>query len=66
MTFRFRTNAEPRVEITSAQISERVVPFLFPRGTTDVVVLGSAITRIDNEKEADREHGPDRRDEPSR
>lgn len=59
VTFRFRTNAEPRVEITSAQISERVVPFLFPRGTTDVVVLGSAITRIDNEKEADREHGPD-------
>lgn len=59
VTFRFRTNAEPRAEITSAQISERVVPFLFPRGTTDVVVLGSAITRIDNEKEADREHGPD-------
>lgn len=66
MTFRFRTNAEPRVEITSAQISERVVPFLFPRGTTDVVVLGSTVTRIDDEKEADRGHPDDRPDEPAR
>lgn len=54
VTFRFRTNAEPRVEITSAQVAAQVVPYIFPRNSTDVVVLGSTITRIDNEREADR------------
>lgn len=52
--FRFRTSAQPRAEITAAQVQDRIVPYLFPRGTTDVVVLGSTVTRIDNEREADR------------
>jgi hypothetical protein len=54
VTFRFRTDVEPRVEITTEQVADRIVPYVFPRHGGQVVVLGSTITRIDNEREADR------------
>lgn len=54
VTFRFRTDAQPRADITTAQVEDRIVPYIFPRHSGQVVVLGSTVTRIDNEREADR------------
>lgn len=55
MVLRFRTNADPRADITNEQIQGRLVPYFFPRSIAgSVTVLGSTVTRIDNEREADR------------
>lgn len=52
-TARFRTDVEPRADITKEQIEDRIVPYLFPRQGNQVRVLGSALTRIDDERTAD-------------
>jgi hypothetical protein len=55
VVLRFRTNADPRADITNEQIQGRLVPYFFPRSVHgSVTVLGSTVTRIDDEREADR------------
>ena len=53
-TARFRTDVEPRADVTKEQIEDRIVPYLFPRQGNQVRVLGSSLTRIDDEREANR------------
>jgi len=55
VVLRFRTNADPRADITHEQIQGRLVPYFFPRSAVgSVTVLGSTVTRIDNERIADK------------
>jgi hypothetical protein len=55
VVLRFRTDAAPRADVTHEQVQGRIVPYFFPRSAVGAVsVLGSTITRIDDEREADR------------
>jgi hypothetical protein len=53
VVFRFRSDVEPRMEIVTADVHGKVVPYIFPRGATQVVYLGSTVTRLDTREARD-------------
>lgn len=53
LSVRFRTDDEPRKEMTAEQIEKQVASFLFPKGK-NVTVLGSSLLRVDHAEERGR------------